>query len=67
MTSEPENLVLTYLRRMDGKLDRLVDDVRDLKLRMTGTEEGVAGIHRRLDRLEGRIERIGRRLDIVEA
>lgn len=58
---------MTYLRRMDGKLDRLVEDMRDLKLRMTGTAEGVAGIHRRLDRLEGGIERIERRLDIVEA
>jgi hypothetical protein len=40
MAEEPDNLALGMLRRMDGKLDRLVDDVR--------------------------VDRIGRRLDLVE-
>lgn len=64
--SEPDNLVLVYLRRIDEKVDRVIDDVRDLKLRVTNLEEGQAGIHRRLDRVELRLERIERRLDLVE-
>jgi hypothetical protein len=67
MAEEPDSIVLVYLRRIDEKVDRLADDVRDLKVRMTAVEESVVGIHRRMDRLEMRIERIERRLDLVEA
>ena len=66
MAEEPDNLVLVYLRRIDEKLDRLIDDVQDLKVRVTALEEGQAGINRRLDRLELRVERIERRLDMVD-
>ena len=66
MTDGPDSLILQLLRRMDEKLDRVGGDVHDLKVRVTGVEEGVAGIHRRLDRLDGRVERIERRLDLVE-
>ena len=27
MSEEPDNLVLVYLRRIDGKIDRLTEDV----------------------------------------
>ncbi len=50
---EPDNVVLAYLRRIDEKGDRVIDDVRDIKLRVTNLEEGQAGIQRRLDRVEG--------------
>jgi hypothetical protein len=43
MSEEPENLVLVYLRRIDGKIDRLTDDVQDLKHRITLLEDQVAG------------------------
>jgi archaellum component FlaC len=76
MTEEPDSLVLRYLRRIDEKLDRLSDDVRDLKLRVTSlvrqSAEVVASqatLQSRMDRLETRIERIERierRLDLVE-
>ncbi len=66
MVDQPDNIVLIYLRRLDEKLDRVVDDVRDLKVRVTGVEEGLAGINRRLDRVETRLDRIERRLDLVE-
>ena len=74
MANEPENVVLVMLRRMDEqlnfvdtKLDRVLDDVHDLKVRMTSVEEGVAGVNRRLDRIELRVDRIESRLDISEA
>ncbi len=67
MVDEPDNLVLQMLRRIDAKLDRVIDDVHDLKVRMSAVEEGLAGVHRRLDRLEARVEQIERRLDLVEA
>ena len=59
-------MVLVYLRRIDEKVDRVIEDVRDLKVRITNLEEGQAGIHRRLDRVEARLDRIERRLDLVE-
>jgi archaellum component FlaC len=57
----------TRLMRMEERLDRLVGDTQDVKVRMTNVEEALAGIHRRMDRLDERIERIERRLDLVEA
>lgn len=67
MADQPDNLILTMLRRMDAKLDRLTDDVADLKRRMSSVEEGLAGVNRRLDRLDDRVLRIERRLDLVDA
>ncbi|MEL6059390.1 MULTISPECIES: hypothetical protein [unclassified Methylobacterium] len=67
MTSQPDNLMLVYLRRIDGKVDRLGDDVRELKGRMAAVEENSAGVHRRIDRVELRIERIEHSLDLADA
>ena len=66
MADEPDNLILQYLRRMDGKLDRLTADMQDVKVRLTAVEGGLAGVNRRIDRLEARVDRIERRLDLVE-
>lgn len=66
MVTEPENIVLQYLRRFDEKLDRVIDEMLDVKVRLTAVEEGLAGVNRRLDRMEVRVERIERRLDLVE-
>jgi len=62
MTSQPDNLMLVYLRRIDEKVDRLSDEGR-----MAAVEENLAGVHRRIDRVELRIERIERRLDLADA
>ena len=67
MADEPDNLVLQMLRRIDAKLDRVIEDVQDLKMRMTHVEEGLAGVNRRLDRLEMRVDRIERRLELADA
>ena len=67
MTEEPDNILLRFLRRIDEKLDRVIDDMRDLKIRTTSLEEGVAGINRRLDRVEFRLDRIEKRLELNDA
>ena len=67
MAGEPDSLTLVFLRRIDEKVDRLIDDVRDLKGRVAAVEENLVGVHRRIDRLELRIDRIERRLDLADA
>lgn len=59
MSDEPKST----LRRIEIKLDRLADDVADVRMRLASTEEGIAGVNRRLDRADGRLDRIERRLD----
>jgi DNA repair ATPase RecN len=63
--TEPENMTLRLLRSIDSKLDRVHDDVKDVKVRMTSVEEALAGVNRRIDRTEGRLDRIERRLELV--
>ena len=71
--SDPESFVLAFMRRLDEKIDRMAEDVRELKGRMTSVEEhfaklelSISGVNRRIDRVEERLERIERRLDLVE-
>ena len=70
---EPENVVRVLLRQMDQKIDRLGDDVGDLKVRMSAVESQIGNmqaqigtINGRLDRVDGRRDRIEKRLDLVE-
>jgi len=44
MSDQPENLMLVFLRRLDAKMDGLIDDVRDLKHRMTTVEQQLGGL-----------------------
>ncbi len=67
MADEPDSLVLNILRRIDSKMDRVIDDVHDLKVRMSSVEEGLAGVNRRLDRMDLRVDRIERRLELTDA
>ena len=74
MSDGPDNLILVFLRRLDEKADRLTSVVTDLAHRMTSLESKVVLLHRdsaglseRLDRLDIRIGRIERRLDIAPA
>ena len=73
MAEEPENLVLEMLRRIDvrlGKieerLDRMGSDIHDLSIRLAHVQENQAGVHRRLDRIELRVERIEKRRELVD-
>ncbi len=78
MSDQPSELVLIMVRRLDAKGDRLIDDVQDLKHRMTMVEQQVANltateaghyasVSARPDRVEQRLDRLQRRLDIVPA
>ena len=74
MAEQPDNIILVYLRRIDEKVDRLTDAVSDVKHRMTSIETQVATLHGsfagqspRMDRIEARLERIERRLGLIEA
>ncbi|HEY0327875.1 MAG TPA: hypothetical protein VGC77_02155 [Rhodopseudomonas sp.] len=66
MATEPDNLVLSLLRKIDQRTERMAEDLQDLKVRVTSVEEGLAGVNRRLDRIEGRVDRIERRLEIAD-
>jgi archaellum component FlaC len=67
MAKEPDNVVLVLLRRIDERTERMADDLQDLKVRVTAVEESLAGVNRRLDRLDSRVERIERRLELTDA
>src|SRR5438105_971403 len=67
MTDGSDNLVVPLLCRLDRKVDRLIDDVQDLKHRMTALEIQVAGQSSRMDRIEIRLDRIERRLELAPA
>ncbi len=71
MSDQPENLTLVFLRRLDPKMDRVLEEVQDLKLRMTTVEIQVSqqvstesshyvSLATRLDRIEGRLDRLER-------
>jgi archaellum component FlaC len=66
MAKEPDNMTLVLLRKIDERTERMAGDLQDLKVRVTAVEEGIAGVNRRLDRLEGRVERIERRLELTD-
>ena len=74
MTEETENLVLEMLRRIRASQERMELDMIDIKARLTGVEISVgqltsqlAAQSLRLDRIEERVARIERRLDLVDA
>jgi archaellum component FlaC len=66
MTDQPDSIVLAMLRKIDQRTERMAEDLQDLKVRVTGVEEGLAGVNRRLDRLEHRMERIEKRLELSD-
>ncbi len=74
MTEETENLVLEMLRRIRASQERMELDVIDLKARVSSIEQvqgnilnQIGGLGVRMDRIEERVARIERRLDLVDA
>jgi hypothetical protein len=78
MSDAPDSLILVYLRRLDGKLDQVIETVADHGRRLTALEIVVgslaatemshyASLALRADRMDERLGRIERRLDLQEA
>jgi hypothetical protein len=73
MSADDQALMFEILKRIQADVVDMKEDISDMKLRVTATEDhlatlvmSVAGINHRLDRMDGRIERIERRLDLTE-
>ena len=71
---ETEKLILEHLRAIRATLDRHSDDLREIKERLGIVETGVgnlgsqyASLSIRLDRLDERVARIERRLELRDA
>jgi hypothetical protein len=74
MSSSTENLVLEHLRAIRATQDRHSDDLIEIKGRLGQIESQVASLNgtyailsNRLDRMDNRILRIEKRLDLVES
>lgn len=81
MTDTFENLILEHLRAIRADIGAIREDVREVKARLTSLEIAVAGLRRdqawsfgeiaeqnaRHDRLTDRVERIERRLDLLDS
>jgi thiamine pyrophosphokinase len=74
MTEEVENMVLEQLRRIRASQDRMELDMTDLKVRMSAMEQHqgqimtlLGSLGQRMDRLDERMGRVERRLDLVDA
>ncbi len=80
MTETVENLVLEHLKRVQAGQDRIERKLEELVVRVGQLELGLAGLRRdfahsdetgagmsvRLDRLAERLDRIERRLELVD-
>jgi hypothetical protein len=66
MSDTPDNLILERLREICALLGEVPEDTADTRLRVGMLEAGYASVSLRLDRLAGDVERIKRRLDLVE-
>jgi len=65
--TEVENLILDHFRHMRGGIDGLREDMLEVKTRLGILENHYASMSSRLDRLDARVERIERRLDLADA
>ena len=70
---DSSNLVLEHLRAMRSQMNSTSEDLYEIKVRVGLLESGVADlntsvalVHQRLDRSAGRVDRIGRRLDLSD-
>ena len=73
-TSQPEILSMALLRRLDARMDRIADDIGDVRIRLTPLEVQIShlastevthysSLTALLDSVEKRLDRIEKRLD----
>ena len=65
--AEMDNIVLEHLRHIRGAIDDIRDDIREMLQGTGNLENQYATMSNRLDRMDARIERIERRLDLTGA
>lgn len=63
---EIDNLILEHLRAIRETQDRHTEDLREIKGRLGILEQQYASVSNRLDRMDERVGRIEKRLDLVE-
>lgn len=80
MNENVESLIIGHLRHIRGRVDRIAEDMSDIKHRMSSLESAMVLVKREvgagdetdarqqlsLDRLSDRIERIERRLELAD-
>jgi len=73
MNLEGDDCILEHLRGINAKVDRIADDVRDLKARVSAVESGLNAVRRDLvvlaeadARLQVSVDRRGERMDRIE-
>jgi hypothetical protein len=71
--AEPENLVLEHLRAIRGEMARMGDWMHTMSVEMTAIRQHLAGVvtiqehdHGDITAIKGRLDRIERRLDLVD-
>jgi tetrahydromethanopterin S-methyltransferase subunit G len=65
MSDEPDSLVLRTLRRIDERMDQVKMRLSELVGRTGLWEQDYAGVSRRLDQIDLRVEPIEHRLDLA--
>jgi len=73
MADEPRGLVLEHLRSMRGDIAAMREDLRESKARQAAVEDmfsflvsAITRIQHSLDRLTDRVERIEKRLNLID-
>lgn len=61
-----DSLILEHLRAIRETQDRHTEDLREIKQRLGFLENQYASISTRLDRMDDRVGRIEKRLELVE-
>jgi hypothetical protein len=66
MTAEEHSLILEHLRHIRASVDRIAEDMRDLKFRMGNVETNTLHLTHRMDRFDERVARVERRLGLLD-
>lgn len=66
MPSAEDETTFAYMLRIDEKVDRLAEDMREVKSRLGILESQYASLSNRLDRIDERVGRMENRLGLID-